>query len=162
MNIKAVLIGTLGFWMAGATAQELPMPPRFTLDSVPEEVLRSYPLGVVTELAARSHHGHPAHELTLPNGLQGWVYEVYGAEAGTTYVEPSGEERTVKEIRRGEPQFSFTLVFGAQGKVIDVLYDEPRAEPGPTALVYQRQMNPREQRLPGVEHGRHYAPGGGP
>jgi hypothetical protein len=102
-------------------AQELPVPPSFTPEADAEEVLQQYPLGVITAVAAHSHHGHADHKIDSPNGLLGWVYEVSGGREVITYVLPSGGERTVREIDPESPRWAYTLVFGGDGTVIDVL-----------------------------------------
>ena len=102
---------------ARAQQPTLPKPPRFTLNDKPERVLANYPLGVIDRNAAFSHHGKAHKEFTLVNRREAWLYDV-------------GE----KEWHR-----TYTLVFGKDGKVIDVLfYDHGRHEKyGLTALQVQ-------------------------
>lgn len=76
------------------------MPPAFNLDADPEQVLTQYPLGEVTKVAAFAHHGKAHRELKLPNGRFGWLYDVGRKEWHRTY----------------------TLVFGKDETVIDVMY----------------------------------------
>jgi len=97
----------------GATS----MPPRFSLNADPKEVLASYPLGRVGKQAAFVHHGKAHREFTLPNRRTAWLYDV-------------GE----KEWHR-----TYTLVFGTDDTVIDVLYyDHSRfSKYGLTALQVQ-------------------------
>lgn len=134
-------------------------PPRFMPEGYAEEILRDYPLGVITEIAAHSHHGHPDHKITLPNGLEGWVYEVYGDREIRTYIQPGGSAERVTETPRISPQWSYVLAFCANGTVIDVLYDAKHPELGLSALQVQRRIKPAAQKLPGVDHGKHFAPG---
>ena len=117
--ITAVLVA----WTGAAPAENLPLPPRFTVDADAETVLRTYPLGVITKLAAHSFHGHPDHKLTLPNGQEGWVYEIYGDRHTQTYIQPDGTKRSVNEIEDPSPRWEYTLVFDSNEKVVDVLYD---------------------------------------
>ncbi|HKJ76385.1 MAG TPA: hypothetical protein VKA64_04200 [Gammaproteobacteria bacterium] len=131
----AVLLLTLTFLWAAASAQQttLPKPPRFTLNDKPERVLANYPLGVIDRNAAFSHHGKAHQQFTLPNQREGWLYDV-------------GE----KEWHR-----TYTLVFGKDGKVIDVMFfDHGRHEKyGLTALQVQSKA-PRTQQpsiAPGPE-----------
>lgn len=157
--MRYIVLASFALWAIGTVAGNLPMPPRFTPEGDPEQVLGSYPLGFITELAAHSHHGHPDHKIDLPNGLEGWVYEVYGDKKATTYVQPGGAERIVREIDPESPHWAYTLVFGQTGKVVDVLYDGKHPRLGLSALQVQRRGHPVAQKLPGVEHGPHFAPG---
>ena len=151
----------LFFWYSTAVAENLPMPPVFSSEGTPKDVLVNYPLGVITELAAYSHHGHPDHKITLPNGLQAWIYEVPADRGIRTYTEPSGVERTVLEANRGSLHWAYTLVFGDAGKVNDVLYDSKHPKDGLSALQIQRQLDLSGQKLPSVSHGAHFPVGGG-
>ena len=54
---------------------------------------------------------------------------------------------------------SSVLVFDTDGTVIDVLYDSKHPELGLSALQVQRRIEPAAQKLPGVPHGEHFAPG---
>ena len=51
----------LFIWMADGHALEpqKPMPPSFSFENDPAEVLHNYPLGVITEQDAFAHHGGP-------------------------------------------------------------------------------------------------------
>jgi hypothetical protein len=51
------------------------------------------------------------------------------------------------------------LVFGERGTVIDVLHDAKHPALGLSALQVQRRVEPVAQKLPGVAHGKHFAPG---
>lgn len=93
----------------------LPMPPYFSASSDPETVLRDYPLGVITRQAAFSHHGKETRSVKLPNGNEGWVYQVGEASRLSTY----------------------TLEIDAQDRIIDVLYNERGRHNGLTALQIQ-------------------------
>lgn len=96
------------------------MPPMFSIKSDPEDVLLTYPLGVITEQAAFSHHGGPVKKLALPNGNQGWLYKA-GEEAGVPSV--------------------YILQFSHEGVVIDVLHKDYRYKKGHSALQYQYLKN---------------------
>ena len=136
-KIVALLIVGLTLAWTGAAAQQgrIQMPPKFSLDEKPEKVLAMYPLGVIDKSAAFAHHGKANDELTLPNGRIGWLYDV-----GT------------KEWHR-----SYTLVFGNDGVVIDVLYYDHGhfSKYGLTALQVQstraRTRNPALGSGPGGE-----------
>lgn len=119
----------LFWWLFASTmavAQEnIPtMPPSFSLDKSPGEILEEYPLGVVDKKVAFIHHGKAIKEFTLPNGRLGWMYDVGQQEWHRTY----------------------TLVFGNDGKVIDVLYyDHSKySKNGLTALQIQT-VEPRTE-----------------
>lgn len=149
-------------WAGMVMAENLPMPPRFTADLAAQEVLRAYPLGVIPMIAARSHHGQPDHKITLPNNMEGWVYELYAPPGTETHVRPDGTSKTVRQIDpKDSPHWTYTLVFGEQGMVNDVLYNARDSATGPSALQIQRGANPVAQKLPGTEHGAHFSPGGG-
>lgn len=77
------------------------MPPGVASEPYPEDVLRGYPLGVVTTLAAHSHHGHPDHKVTFPNGLEGWIYEIHPDRDASTYIEVDETDPDVREIKEG-------------------------------------------------------------
>lgn len=94
-----------------------PMPPYFTTRADAEAVLLKYPLGVITKEAAFSHHGQATRKVTLPNGNEGWVYQV-------------GEGTGLR---------TYTLEFNGKGIVIDVLYNEQGRHNGLTALQLQAQ-----------------------
>lgn len=95
-----------------AQPKPLPMPPVFSTEADPQAVLKHYPLGVIDRQAAFVHHGKAHHTVTLPNGKEGWVYEV-------------GEERGIR---------TYTLEFDDKGVVIDVLYQEIGRHSGQTAV----------------------------
>ena len=78
----------------------MPMPPKFGINSEPEKVLLDYPLGVINQQAAFSHHGKSHKDLELPNKNVGWLYDVGQSAYHRTYI----------------------LVFDKQGIVVDVLY----------------------------------------
>ena len=118
---------------------QLTMPPSFTERDGPETVLRAYPLGQITKQAAYSHHGKAVRTKTLPNGLEGWVYEVGGKQA-RTYQHPTMKKQTVFETEPGNGVRTFTLVFDGKGVVIDVLYNEQGRHDGLTALQAQRKV----------------------
>ncbi|MBI5463000.1 MAG: hypothetical protein HY941_12515 [Gammaproteobacteria bacterium] len=102
-----------------AEQKYLPMPPAFSVEADPAAVLRAYPLGVITKQAAFSHHGQATRSVKLPNGYEGWIYQL-GTESGLR---------------------TYTLEFDAQERVIDVLYNERGRHNGMTALQIQAQAN---------------------
>lgn len=122
-------------------AGHLPMQPSFIGQVAPEMVLRAYPLGTISKQAVFSHRGKAIRTLTLPNGKEGWVYEVGGKQA-QTYQSPTKEKQTVYETGPGNGNGvrTFTLVFNDKGVVIDVLYNEHGRHDGLTALQAQRKV----------------------
>ncbi len=142
--MKPILNVLLVLTTVAATATlagQLSMPPDFTVQSDPETVLRTYPLGVITKQAAFSHHGKAIRSLILPNGKVGWVYEV-GIKQAKTYQHPTREKQkhTVYETEPGNGVRTYTLVFDDKGVVIDVLYNEQGRHDGLTALQVQRKV----------------------
>jgi hypothetical protein len=132
-----ILVIVLSPWATLVQSANLPMPPVFTLAASIEQTLRAYPLGVITKQAAFSHHGKAHHEIKLPNGLEGWVYDVGGLPKAVTYVSPAGEKQTVRETEIRHETRSYTLVFDNRGVVIDVLYNEDGSQDGLTAHSLQ-------------------------
>ncbi|MBN8761878.1 MAG: hypothetical protein J0I63_00785 [Thiobacillus sp.] len=140
--MKPVLNVLLTLTMVAATAAlagQQTMPPSFSEQNEPETVLRAYPLGITTKQAAFSHHGKALRTLILPNGKEGWVYEVGGKQA-QTYQHPTREKHTVYEAGPGNGVRTYTLVFDDKGVVIDVLYNEKGRHDGLTALQVQRKV----------------------
>ena len=112
--IAAALLSMFSF---AAELKYPPMPPDFSAKADREEALLKYPLGVITKQAAFSHHGQAIRTVTLPNGNEGWVYQVgEGSGLGT-----------------------YTLAFNDKGIVTDVLYNEKGRHNGMTALQLQAQ-----------------------
>lgn len=116
----------------------LPMPPEFALDAKPEDVFKSYPLGVIPKEAAFAHHGQAHNMVTLPNGLDGWVYE-NSLSKEETFTAPSGEQREMQSLDHRNVLSTYTLVIGPTGKVIDVLYSDLRRGTAESALLIQRR-----------------------
>ncbi|HYQ70926.1 MAG TPA: hypothetical protein VET88_03240 [Gammaproteobacteria bacterium] len=114
----SLLAGILLVWAIGGHALEpqKPMPPRFSFETDPAEVLHNYPLGVITEQDAFAHHGGAVRKVTLPNGNPGWLYT-------------AGENAGVPSI--------YVLEFSRDGLVIDVLHKDYRYKIGHSALQYQ-------------------------
>lgn len=140
--MKPVLNVLLTLTMVVATVAlsgQQTIPPSFSEQNEPETVLRAYPLGVTTKQAAFSHHGKALRTLILPNGKEGWVYEVGGKQA-QTYQHPTREKHTVYEAGPGSGVRTYTLVFDDKGVVIDVLYNEKGRHDGLTALQVQRKL----------------------
>jgi len=124
-----------------AMAGQLSMPPSFTVQSDPETVLRTYPLGTITKQAAFSHHGKAIRTVILPNGKEGWVYEVEIKDP-RTYEHPTKQKHTVYETETepGNGVRTYTLEFDSKGVVIDVLYNEQGRHDGLTAMQVQRRI----------------------
>lgn len=139
LNILLTMVAAMATAALAGQVGSLCMPPSFTEQAAPEGVLRAYPLGAVTKQAAFSHHGKAIRTLTLPNGKEGWVYEVGGKQA-QTYQSPSKEKQTVYETGPGNGVRIYTLVFDDKGVVIDVLYNEDGRHDGLTALQAQRKV----------------------
>ncbi len=124
--VAVLIIGLTLAWSVSASQQNhIRMPPKFSLDERPEKVLAMYPLGVINKDAAFAHHGKANDEFTLPNRRIGWLYDVGKKEWHRTY----------------------TLVFGNDGIVIDVLYYDHGhySKYGLTALQIQ-SVQPRTSR----------------
>lgn len=122
-----------------------PMPPTFKRNAAIEQTLRAYPLGVITEQMAFSHHGEPHRKLKLPNGLTGWIYDVGGLPVSAPYVSPTGKKQTVTETDPSHAARSYTLVFDNRGIVVDVLYNERGRHDGLTALALQNAKGVRPE-----------------
>lgn len=159
---KIIVSGVLfiSFYFISSTlfAGTLPMPPVFKLESDQVSVLKDYPLGVIDELAAFSHHGQPDHKIKLPNGNTGWVYEIYDKKINE-YLEYDGTKTQIIENRQYIPHRSFTLVFDSSTKVVDVLFDGRSFKYGLSSIQVKRRVNPQAQKLPNYDHGVHFAPG---
>lgn len=124
--VMALIFGLSVMWsQAIGQPPPLPMPPGFNLNSDPVKVLANYPLGVIGQDAAFSHHGKANKTFTLPNGKRGWLYDVGKKEWHRTY----------------------TLVFDTDGKVIDVMYYDHGhfSKYGLTALQVQ-SVEPRTEK----------------
>lgn len=116
--IMAVLMAALfSAFIEAAESKYPPMPPDFSIKTDTKEALLKYPLGVITQVAAFSHHGQATRKVTLPNGNEGWVYQV-------------GEGYGLR---------TYTLEFNDKQVVIDVLYNENGRHNGLTALQLQAQ-----------------------
>lgn len=115
-SIKLFVLLTVAILPATLLAQKAPMPLHFDISSEPEEVLSSYPLGVINKNAAFAHHGPAIKKFKLPNGNEGWLYKA-GEKAGI----PS----------------NYILQFSSDGIVIDVLHKDHRYKLGHSALQYQ-------------------------
>lgn len=140
-RIRAVMwVALLVAWTGFALAATKPMPPEFSVKADPEKVLRDYPLGIITKEDAFVHHGKAVRTITLPNGEEGWVYEVGGTRP-QTYRGPTGQEQTVEESGPDSDLGlrTYTLVFDKRGVVVDVLYNEQGRHNGLTALQLQHE-----------------------
>jgi hypothetical protein len=111
------VVSLLSVFSYAAEQKFPPMPPDFSAKTDMQEALLKYPLGVITQEAAFSHHGQAARKVTLPNGNEGWVYQV-------------GEGTGLR---------TYTLEFNEKGIVTDVLYNEQGRHNGLTALQLQAQ-----------------------
>jgi len=147
MKSKSVRLLILAILLSPSVASaQLPKPPVFSRDAPVEETLHAYPLGVITRQAAFSHHG-PAHqEIQLPNGLEGWVYDVGGEPKAVDYTRLTGEKRTFMERPWEHELREYILVFDGRGIVIDVLYEEEGTHDGLTALQLQHRREVQRMR----------------
>ena len=121
LSIVMLLIATVFFGVPSLAAESKrpSMPPDFSTKTDMEQALLKYPLGVITKDTAFSHHGQATRKVTLPNGNEGWVYQV-------------GE---------GSGLRTYTLEFSEKGMVSDVLYNEKGPHNGLTALQLQAQAD---------------------
>lgn len=119
----------------------VPMPPKLSMQDSVDHILMNYPLGVITKIAAYSHHGQPHKTVKLPNGLSGWVYEnAFRTQQKVTM--PSGEKRETTSLDNAYIASTYTLVFDSDGVVTDVLYQETSHENSRSALLIQRNEIP--------------------
>lgn len=119
-SVIIILITVASLFSSFSHAAEqkyLPTPPAFSVKTDMEEALLKYPLGVINKEVAHHHHGLATRKVTLPNGDEGWVYQV-------------GEGFGLR---------TYTLEFNDKGVVIDVLYNEKGRHNGLTALQVQAQ-----------------------
>jgi hypothetical protein len=134
VTLMAVMTAVLFSASARAMQHFLPMPPTCSISADMEKTLLKYPLGVITKQAAFSHHGKATREVKLPNGNEGWVYQV-------------GEEYGLR---------TYTLEFSNKGVVTDVLYNEKGRHNGLTALQLQAQaakiLGPEAETPPFRQH----------
>lgn len=107
-------------------SDSMKMPMKFNSESMYTEVLTSYPLGKMSKTAAFSHHGKANKEIRLPNGREGWVYEVGEYYTPKTYIMANGEKKIVNERIESKGYKNYILVFGIDGKIIDVLYQDKK------------------------------------
>lgn len=123
---------------AAANSGYLPKPPSFSAGTDPEQVLQSYPLGLITMQAALAHHGLTDKKIRLANGREGWVYAVGFVKNHKRYRLPSGETKDVMETDWGLGVRNFVLVFGDKDRVvIDVIYKDDGNGIGVTAMELQ-------------------------
>lgn len=125
------------FSVGSLWASEVKMPMRFKYDTNPNEVLQTYPLGSLNKLAVLSHHGKADKEVRLPNGREGWVYDMGIHRVPREYITPDGEKQVVQAREKSGPQQVYTLVFSKDGYVIDVLYQDN--DSGMSALQIQHK-----------------------
>ena len=125
----------------------LPMPPSFSVDANAEQLLKAYPLGVITKEAAFAHHGQAHNVVTLPNGLEGWVYE-NSLSKPEAFSAPSGQQRRMQALEHTDVLSTYTLMFDSSGKVIDVLYQDNRRDDFMSALLVQRRSKPDVEKEP--------------
>jgi hypothetical protein len=147
MKSKTVMPLILAILLSPCVASaQLPKPPAFCRDAPIEETLLVYPLGIITKQAAFSHHG-PAHqEIQLPNGLDGWIYDVGGEPKAVEYTGLTGEKRTFMERPWEHELREYILVFDDRGIVIDVLYEDEGTHGGMTALQLQHRREVQRTR----------------
>jgi hypothetical protein len=139
-TIATMMTVALALLWGSVPAQQktLPMPPRFSADVERDAPLKQYPLGIIPKQAAFVRHGKADREVKLPNGKEGWVYEVRPPGQAKSYTYPSGQEKTVTERRESDfAARTYTLVFDDKGVVIDVLYNEHGRHDGLSAAALQ-------------------------
>jgi hypothetical protein len=129
----------LGFFAAISQAAPIAMPPTFAPSASIEQTLQGYPLGVLTQQAAFAHHGGAHRKIELPNGLEGWVYDVGGLPSSVPYTSPTGKKQSVRETEAVHAARTYTLVFDKRGVVVDVLYNERGRHDGLSALALQHR-----------------------
>lgn len=142
--VLSALVGImLSLWTGLVQSGNPPMPPALTPSASVAWTLRAYPLGVVTKQSAISHHGKPQQEIKLPNGLEGWVYEIGGPSKAAPPVKKNLLGDIVgphpHRVPQVSPAASYTLVFDDRGMVVDVLYNEKGPHNGLTALSVQHR-----------------------
>ena len=147
MAVSLLFFATIGQAASPSDRQHLPMPPVFSLDANAEQLLKTYPLGVITKEAAFAHHGQAHNVVRLPNGLEGWVYENSPTKQ-ETFSMPSGQTRETQTLEHTTVLSTYTLVFDSDGKVIDVLYRDDRRDDTASALLAQRQSKPDVEKEP--------------
>jgi len=127
------------------------MPPTFSLEAESHSLLSSYPLSVIDKKTAFSHHGSSHKNVTLVNGLEGWVYEIHRGGNPKQFKQPDGKKVTTMDIQDHPAAASYTLVFGGSGNVIDVLYRDIQHGNVNSALLIQRETSgdkPNEKSFP--------------
>jgi len=112
-----MLVSLFSIFTHAAEQKYLPTPPTFSTETDMKEALLKYPLGVINKEVAFGHHGQATRKIRLPNGDEGWVYQV-------------GEGFGLR---------TYTLEFNDKGVVSDVLYNENGRHNGLTALQLQAQ-----------------------
>ena len=115
-GIKQTALILIFFVTSGIAVAAKTMPPTFSYEQKPENILRGYPLGVINMQEAFAHHGGAVRKLILPNGNRGWLYT-------------AGEEAGVPNL--------YILQFSNNGIVIDVLHKSLHYKNGQSALQYQ-------------------------
>ncbi|MCW9023099.1 MAG: hypothetical protein OQK73_00310 [Gammaproteobacteria bacterium] len=136
-----IMLGTITILYLGpVSADNLKMPMKFKYDSQPTKVLQTYPLGTLNRMAVFSHHGKADKEVTLPNGRGGWVYDVSMYMLPKIYYKPNGEKKVVQERQKSNRNQMYILVFGQDGNVMDVIYQDKSTGLSALQLQYQRMM----------------------
>ena len=147
LAIPLLFFATVELAAAADDPKYLPMPPGISIDANRDQVLAEYPLGVITKEAAFAHHGQAHNVVTLPNGLEGWVYEITPSTR-ETFATPSGERRDVQASEHTNVVSTYTLMFDADGKIVDVLYMDNRRDDASSALLVQRKLAADVSRKP--------------
>lgn len=109
-------------WLSIGMAQVVEMPMRFISNADYIQGLKAYPLGKINKQMVLSHHGKEDKEITLPNGLQAWVYDLSFYNLPKKYILPNGKEKVVLERKAASRYQIYLLVFSDDEKVIDVIY----------------------------------------
>lgn len=132
--IPAILVSP---WAGLAQTEKLPMPPTFAHDPDIEQTLRTFPLGIIAGRAAFSQHYKAHREMSVANGLQGWVYHGGGIPKEGSSVNLTRKKRVIEETRMGHAVRTYTLI-DKRGVVIDVPCDEQGRHDGLTARSPQQ------------------------
>jgi len=101
--VTIVMLASLFSVFTHAAEQKYPpTPSTFSTETDMKEALLKYPRGVINKEVAFGHHSQATRKVTLPNGNEGWFYQV-------------GEGFGLR---------TYTLEFSDKGDVTDVLYNE--------------------------------------
>jgi len=154
--MKKYLIGTLFVFslIQGSAGMAGNKPPSFFSEHDRLQPLKEYPLGKYTQQQVFTYHGEPYRKLRLPNGLEGWEYEVGQLKKTVIYEQPNKELKQATETERTRDTHTYVLVFDTRNIVIDVLYNSKQSDDGLTALQLQRKAGGDQDISPPRHHWR--------